>query len=1036
MTTTSEDEASAQVKDGTALPGRRRPSGPLLVAGAAGIVAMICAVLLPLLPVAVERPVVSWPPVPGVPESTALGLTTQRPLVLDAAFGCRDARAATTGPVLATAPTGFPDAERAALIARATDGTLGVTSRGTPLYEGPLPAGDCTVTVHGDLSVLELRIDGTVVGTLPGEALPDVDALVSAAPAPAGVEVRLALDDQGATSPTAVKVVATALLGLALATSLVALAVADRAAAPRAPRRWRRPALVDVVVPAVMLVWLFLAPMTDDDGYYSAMASNVPHAGYVANYFQLYNQGFTPFTWIYYALSAWQGVFGTAPVVLRIPALLFGLVTWFTVRTFLARAVPDGGWTARALRITVGVCFLGWWLPYDMGVRPEAVVAAGTVLALLGMSVAIERGRLLPAGLAVLASGVAFTAGTAGFVALAPLLATAPAFWRMLREQYPSTRWAALVAVVAAGSVVGLLAFADGSLRDFTRAQQIFLGLQYPESWSTEIVRWDYLLDSPGAMSNYAKRLPVLLTLLALGGFLLGAAATRGHALAWPDRVRTTAVSTALGLLLLWLTPSKWTHHFGALAGIGAVLLAAVTVYGIRLAQQAVADRRPTGPLAVAALLLLAVLVALAGRGDNLWPYSWMLGIPHPGTPPQVSVVAFGQPVWWLLGAAAVTAVAAVLLRRRDPARVPLAPWIAVPVVVCTAFLGTTGYMVGGFALAAVRTHDTYSPWADALEDPLARRCGAEQEVQALDPGSARALPLAAPGEGSASGDAFVANAGWSPSSPPPVADVPVWGSHRPGPDAADPPDGAGSGTITTPWYSLPADPEGLSFYLAGRAGEDNDVRVEYASAGLSPLEGFDAVGQGREGAPVDAREWRSVSLSGRWAPPAGAEAVRLVAADRSDGVGGWTAVSAPVVQRWVPLARLVRPGSATAVGWSIAFLFPCLRTPVQALGVNEPVTLAVTGGDEPLDGVGDSAFQPERGGLYVPSYRGSVVTQLSARLAHFPDRPGIQVYTLRGDLPHGRYDLRSTSEVVPGWAPAPNTTFSQPVGPERVVRP
>ena len=36
------------------------------------------------------------------------------------------------------------------------------------------------------------------------------------------------------------------------------------------------------------------------------MAANVPFTGYVANYYQLYNQGFTPFTWIYYVLSWWQ----------------------------------------------------------------------------------------------------------------------------------------------------------------------------------------------------------------------------------------------------------------------------------------------------------------------------------------------------------------------------------------------------------------------------------------------------------------------------------------------------------------------------------------------------------------------------------------------------------------------------------------------------------------------------------------------------------------------------------------------------------
>ena len=67
------------------------------------------------------------------------------------------------------------------------------------------------------------------------------------------------------------------------------------------------------MVPGVLFLWTFIGPMTDDDGYYAAMAANVPYTGYVANYYQLYNQGFTPFTWIYYALSWWQGVAGVSP---------------------------------------------------------------------------------------------------------------------------------------------------------------------------------------------------------------------------------------------------------------------------------------------------------------------------------------------------------------------------------------------------------------------------------------------------------------------------------------------------------------------------------------------------------------------------------------------------------------------------------------------------------------------------------------------------------------------------------------------------
>ena len=84
---------------------------------------------------------------------------------------------------------------------------------------------------------------------------------------------------------------------------------------------WRLgwPRIVDLVVPAVIGFWMFVAPATDDDGYYAAMARNSRISGDVGNYYQLYDQNFTPFTWFYQSLGWWQQLVGNAPVLQRHP---------------------------------------------------------------------------------------------------------------------------------------------------------------------------------------------------------------------------------------------------------------------------------------------------------------------------------------------------------------------------------------------------------------------------------------------------------------------------------------------------------------------------------------------------------------------------------------------------------------------------------------------------------------------------------------------------------------------------------------------
>ena len=229
-----------------------------------------------------------------------------------------------------------------------------------------------------------------------------------------------------------------------------------------------------------------------------------------------------------------------------------------------------------ACHAMLAATFLAWWLPQDMGVRPEGVVCVCAAAAMLRRAGGARVGeRLAVAWLAFALAGLGFAAHPTGFTLLAPLLAGLPLLWPLVAV--PGDRAATTLralAVASGGMVAPLLAFVDGGLRDFLRGQAIFLSIQAQESWTTEIQRYSFLLTQI-PMGNYAKRAAVLLCLVAPR--VVRACSPRRPGCGGcrcRRRCGSSGSTTALAFAALWLTPSKWTHHFGALAGVGSAFLA------------------------------------------------------------------------------------------------------------------------------------------------------------------------------------------------------------------------------------------------------------------------------------------------------------------------------------------------------------------------------------------------------------------------------------------------------------------------------
>lgn len=1022
--------------DSGASPARtasRPPRRVGVIALAAALVTMFCAVLLPFAPVTVNDPTVHWPKDPAAPASTMLNLLTYKPLAIDARFSCEAVRAASAngdGVVLATMDPGQPASGRDALVVAVREGELVADGVGRQLFTAPLPTGDCAYRIRGDRNGLVITRDGQEVAR--ADRLPSVSMLATAASSiPGGtaddLSVDLRVDDMLNSSPTPLKIALMVLLGLAGLTTLVCLVVMDRAVhrAPAERRSGFRIRVVDIVVPAVMVLWVFLAPMSDDDGYYSAMAKNVPFEGYVGQYYQIFNQNFTPFSWFYYFLSGWQSAFGVAPVVLRIPALVFGLVTWLLLRKFVAKAavLPKTEWTHRwggpVTRLVLGAAFLAWWLPLDMGVRPEGVVALCGIGTLLAVVTAVERRRVALVWLAVLVAGTGFTAHPTGFTALAPLIAGLPAIWLLLREHAPNrlTLLARVACVMAPGTITAVTGFADGSLHDFIRSQEIFNSIQPQETWYSEWIRWAFLLNDI-AMGSYAKRAGVLVCVLALAWFVLLVFGARLRRIPVPYRLWLSGWSVLAAFLLLWFTPSKWTHHFGSLAGLGPAFLALMLVGAVPLARELAKGHHklPVVGVLAAGVGTVAVL-ALAAHGPNIWPYNWMFGLPYQNEPMRTPLFKLDQPLWWALGLV-VLAVLIGLRMRRGPGGTPEPGWrrtsvlMAVPALVVVFFATNVLYLVGGFAVATKRTWDGWSPSTANIRDPFADDCGAAGAIDVLDVRNARAL-TPVPGQ-SASVSGFAEGGGWfTPYAPPAGGSTEtVWGSLvKRGDETSE----HTTGTVTTAWYALPDNPlpssEALAMMISGRVKGGNGIVVEY---GRTTASGTEVLEQRHLGDQGDRVTWRSVVLAERAGLPAGADAVRVVATDATADLGGWLAFSAPSIQRFVPLQGYLPRDGAVAIAWQIGFLFPCQRQPIVRDGVVEPVSSAVLW----VDGLGDATWQTNRGALFGQVPVSSSMTQLTARFRNFPGEWRFESYTITTPHPGGQYTITPGRQTLMGWQP------------------
>ncbi|GAB3135506.1 arabinosyltransferase domain-containing protein [Tsukamurella serpentis] len=974
-------------------------------AAVTGLLGVLLALLTPFMPVRQSTAALDWPQ-RGTLESVAAPLVSYVPDRIEVTVPCSALAQLPggTGTLVATGPKDSADTVRRGLNIAVNAGpdqrrTLEVVVRNTPLLvvdATVLAAPACgAITFSGDTDRVRAQITGVTAPD--GSALeggkdngfdyrPQLVGVFTDLQGPVtdrtGIRFHAAIDTRYSTVPTIARGVTIALALLLILISLITLHRLDSAADGRRHRRalpagWWRPTKLDSTVIALLVTWHLIGANTSDDGYILTMARTAEEAGYTANYYRWYGAPETPFGW-YYQAFAWLSHLSTASPWVRLPALICGIATWLIISR---EVVPRLGRAARstfALWAAGGV-FLLYWFAFNNGLRPEPVIALGALLTWCSVERAIATGRILPFAAAAIIAGWTVAAGPTGIMTLAALLAgVRPVGRRILARARTSeigfrlTATALLAPVLAAGVLLVPIIFSKLTASAFvakTLMQSDVGTVVDTKKWYNEIDRYSALFTFT-ADGGVARRFAVLVTvgcLLLSGALLLRKGRIPGTSLGPSRRL---VVVTLGGLLLLMFTPTKWTHQFGAFAGLAGAL-AALTAVAIA----PTALRSPRNRALSAAVLLL--LLGLAFSGPNGWWYAGNYGVPWG----ESTVLALGT-VFFVATGVAVLLAGWLHFHEPEPAPMPARirrfsaafsrqspiTWACGLVVLLC---------IGSMAATVTATQfSSYSIGKGNLRAFAGHGCNlADFVLTEPDPTSGLLTPLAGDPRDGLAGPGTV---GVTPDGVPTIInattstatddsstsldamtrlpqdttsgrnDTPgINGSHMRLPYGLDPArtpvlgsysqETQGRAKIVTQWYPLPARADDRSLLTMSAAGRftNDELYVEYATDPITPGRQPKVAGKQPfiDIGPKPA--WRNLRMP-RTDLPDEATAVRIVAVDDDLAIDHWLAVTPPRMSQLETAQRLVGSTDPVLLDWTSGLAFPCQRPFNHRNGVAE----------------------------------------------------------------------------------------------------
>jgi len=1061
-----EPQTDAPPADAIRQGGRRRlpswsPARWRLVAKVLGIVSALCALAIPFMPIIQDTARIVWP-APNSTQAINTPLVGYWALEIDATVPCATIKSADDALVsramlLSTVPRARINTG-VGMHMDVDNNVLTVVNRGQQIVSQPLPESGCDVRFTSTGERTRITVAGATVYDEASDVRPRVVGVYSDIAADRdpidGLQVSITPDTRYQSSPTVWKTLVTVIGVLALLGCLLAVNRLDSRVARRAPRwapiGWWKLTLRDLTVIGALGLWVFIGPVTSDDGYILSMARVAEDAGYLTNYHRWFGVAEAPFGWFYHLTELMTEV-STVPPWIRLPSFVLAVIAWLLISREILPRLGNQVRHSKAAAWAAAAVFLVWWMPFNNGVRPEPVAAVGSLLAIAAVERTLVTRRLLPLCLGLIAAALTLAATPTGLIAVAPFIVAARPLWRLLKQRAEAGWVTVLAPIGAAGFAVLFVVFADQTFATVVEATRLRNQVGPSLAWFQEFSRYDLLFGGGGNSGDdsLTRRFPVLLIVLCVATCLvvmLRRGRIPGAALGPSRRLIGT---TALFFLLLALTPTKWTHHFGAFAAVGSAMAALTALATSSSVLRSNRNRN-------AFLAGLLVVAALATTGPNSYWFVSKLGVPWADTAPEIAGVKVATLL--VVGAVVAAAVAWVQNVRFQPPKRgkrttsdrrsrALALSSASLTIVCGlvalwefATVATAAVnQRGSYSLAAANIDHLFGDTCNLSDHVLVERAPASNVLPEHPPHLQQTAPEKEPEKEHKKdkkksdplpppdNDNGMSLTGFhtrsvgeqDPLNSPPhdfaENNVPMWSSYRN-------PQGA-AGQLRTQWFKIsPKDfDKQLVVSVAGGLAPGLKMAAEY---GVPTKKGFKVVE--RRPMPIPptaATRWEDSRIS-QQGIDAKVRAVRIVADDTNLTEDGWIALSAPRVPELTTLTLRLRD-KPVYMDWPTSFVYPCVDLPKVRDGIAEMPRYRITAGllaheagwagsngGGPIGYLETVADMPE-----IPSFlRGDPKQSWGQLLQVRPLERGAEPQIIRGQ------------EVHPGWwSPGPGP--AQPDG-------